>query len=258
MRSEPCDICGDVTLTGRDLDELVTVSLAHFTEHHRELGLTEVSLRNYVEASDRLTGPIERLPQIGTVEIRETSADLLDDVLAFFDHDAFVGRPEWAACYCVHHHLPEAERSRPWQQSREELARRIRLGTTTGVLAYVDGRLGGWCNASLRSEFPELVGRDDLADDAVGSIFCFVVAPPYRRHGLAARLLDGACASFERRGLRVAEAYPRQSPDATPGWEDAVAFHGPLDLFLRAGFTPVAEEAGAVVVQKRLAPPRSP
>lgn len=252
MRSDRCDICGDVTLTGHDLDELVVASLAHFTEVHPELGLTQLSIRNYYEAIDRLTGPTERLPEISEIEIRETSPELLGDILTFFDHDAYVGRPEWAGCYCVHHHLPVGDRDRTWRRNREELERRIRDGNTRGILAYADGRLAGWCNASLRSEFPELAGRDELPDEEVGSIFCFVIAPPYRKHGLAERLLDGACRSYKSLGVRVAEAYPRRSLDATPGWEDAVAFHGPLEMCLRAGFKPVEDNGNLVVVQKKL------
>lgn len=254
MRTERCDLCG-VHLTGRNLDEITAVGLAHYTEVHPELGLTETSMRNYYEAIDRLTGPIERLSQIGDVEIREAEPGLIGDVLSFFDHDAFCGRPEWAACYCVHHHRPIGTTNTTWQENREELANRLRQGMTQGVLAYIDGRLGGWCNASTRSEFPELVGRDELPDGEVGSVWCFVIAPPYRRHGLAGRLLDGALKSFEDRGLSVAEAYPRRSLDASPDWADAVAFHGPLDLFLRAGFKPVADEEHRVVVQKRLERP---
>lgn len=250
MRSERCE-CG-VIVTGHDLDELIATGLEHFTKVHPELGLTEVGMRNYYEAMDRLTGPTERLAEIGDIEIRETSAELLDDLMTFFDHEAFAGRPEWGACYCVHHHRPIDMRNCAWQENREELAERIRLGATRGILAYVDGRLGGWCNASLRSEFPELLGLDDLPDEEVGSIWCFVISPPYRRHGLAGRLLEGACKSFENRGLRVAEAYPRRSLNASADWADAVAFHGPMEMFLRVGFSPVAEDENRFVVQKSL------
>jgi ribosomal protein S18 acetylase RimI-like enzyme len=91
-------------------------------------------------------------------------------------------------------------------------------------------------------------GRDDRDDDTVGSIVCFVVAPPYRRHGLAARLLDAACRSFVDRGLDVAEAYPNKQPD-----DDASAYHGPMSMYIEAGFAEVGPlNEHLTVVQKVL------
>lgn len=85
--------------------------------------------------------------------------DDLDAMLDFFDHDAHLGRPAFASCYRVYHHVPGHRGDRAWRQNRDELARRVGEGTTTGILALVDERLAAWWNASLRSEFPELRGR---------------------------------------------------------------------------------------------------
>lgn len=249
MRTTTC-FC-DALLSADDAEALVPIALAHFTDAHPELGLEEHHIRDYLEAEDRVTGPAERLPEIGAIEIHETTPQRLDDVLAFFDHDAFVGNLGWAACYCMAHHVggggtPEWM-ARTAAENRAELIQRLGTGTTTGILAYVDGRLAAWCNASPRSTFPEHVGRDDHHDDEIGSIVCFVIAPPYRRHGLASRLLAEACRSFSRRGIRLAEAYPLKDPR-----DDATAYRGPLALYLEAGFEPVEENGGTVVVQRRV------
>jgi GNAT superfamily N-acetyltransferase len=252
MRSTTC-FCG-AELAADDTDALVPVALHHFTEHHAELGLTATHVRDYLDAEERLTGGTERLATIGTVEVHDVTADRLTDVLRFFDHDAFADNLAWAACYCMCHHVGTQDEwmARSAAENRTDLCRRIEAGTTTGVLAYVDGDPAAWCNGSPRTAFPEHVGRDDHPDDEVGSIVCFVVAPPYRRHGLAERLLDEACRSFARRGLRVAEAYPRD-----PVGGDADAYHGPLSLYLGAGFARGAEGDGHVVVQRPLDAPTS-
>src|SRR5262249_5430708 len=57
--------------------------------------------RNYAEAADRLTGATDRLPTIGDVAVHPVTEDRVDDWLRFFDHDAFAGNPDWAACYCL-------------------------------------------------------------------------------------------------------------------------------------------------------------
>jgi GNAT superfamily N-acetyltransferase len=68
-------------------------------------------------------------------------------------------------------------------------------------------------------------------------VVCFVVSPPYRRHGVARVLLDGAVSTFAGRGFERLEAYPVR--DAT---DQRRAFHGTVDLFANSGFEMVSEE----------------
>jgi GNAT superfamily N-acetyltransferase len=249
MHSTTC-FCG-LELRADDLDALVPLALAHFEQNHPELGLVETNVRDYLEAEERLSKNTERLPQIGAVAVHETTAENVDDLLHFFDYDAFAGNPAWAACYCICHHVVgsgEDWGKRSAAQNRAALIARIRSGATTGLLAYVDGKPAAWVNASPRETYPEHRGQDAHPDESVGAFVCFVVAPPYRRHGLAARLLDGACESFRRRGLPIAQAYPRKRLRG----DDAGAYHGPLSLYLDAGFQQVGETDRYHIVEKAL------
>ena len=212
------------------------------------LQLTEANTRDYFEAEDRLAPVRPRVDELGDVEIHQATPGRLDDLLHFFDVEGFAGKPEWAACYCMAHHLGEGRPDYCRANNRAALVDRIKDGTTTGFLAYTDGNVAAWCNASPRSTYIHYKGRDDRDDDKVGSVVCFVVAPPYRKHGLARRLLDAALASFVERGFEVAEAYPNKQPS-----DDASAYHGPLSMYLDAGF----EEIGPLgehltVVRKAL------
>lgn len=251
MRSTTC-FCGEI-FSGEDLDSLVPVALAHFTEKHPEIGIQRHHVRDYLEAEERLTGDSDRLPEIGGVDVSPVTPEHLDEVLDFFDHDAFVGNPAWAACYCMAHHLGGG-RAPEWlertaAQNRAELITRIETGTTWGLIALVDGRVAAWCNLSPRSTIPEYVGRDTHSDDSVGSMVCFVVAPPYRRHGLAARLVEEGCRYLSERGMDQVEAYPVRKPR-----DDAAAYHGTVPLFAAAGFSVVDEQKGRVIMHKRLTP----
>jgi len=234
MTSYTCDFCG-IAVSADDVDTLMPVVKAHFDDAHSELGLTMVSVRNYFEALDRLTGPTERLTEIGPVETMPVTADQLNDFVAFFDHDAFAGLPEWASCYCMFHHVgghtSDEWGERTWQQNREEIAERIRTGRTTGIVAYADGKIVGWCNASLRSEFPEhLAGSAE--DEHVLVTRCFQTAPPYRGHGVAGKLLDAAVAYARERGCVAVEGYPNPDPEASA----PAAYPGPAALYRSAGF----------------------
>jgi GNAT superfamily N-acetyltransferase len=246
LRTLHCDACG-ADLEAADLDAMVPVALAHYTEGHPAWGLREANIRDYLEAEDRLSPVKPRLEEIGEIEIHPATPDRLDDVQRFFDHEGFAGKPEWAACYCVANHVGEGGPEWCRDRNRAMLADRIKAGTTTGFLAYAGRDVAGWCNASPRSEFVHYAGRDERDDSTVGSIVCYVIAPPYRRHGLSRRLLDAALDSFVERGLSVAEAYPNPQPD-----DDASAYHGALSLYLDAGFSKVGELGPLAVVQKAL------
>ena len=229
--------CGE-PLAGADVDSQVAVAVAHFADAHSGMALGETSIRNYIESDHRIDGPVDRLDQIGEVAIEPISSQTRDDILEFFDRRAFADNPAWGMCYCMYHHIgggPEGEwPKRSWQQNRSDLSARIDAGATTGVVAYVDGVLAGFCNASSRSEYPFKSGEDD---EGVGSIVCFVVAPPYRGHGVQKALLDGALRMFADHGLSVAEAYPIREPETS-----ASAFVGKLSLYEQQGFEVVSDE----------------
>lgn len=189
-----------------------------------------------------------------SITIKRLGADLLDDWLHYFDHDAFADNPDWSGCYCQWFHVHHEDggwESRTAAQNRAAAVELIRAGGLRGHLAYSEGRPIGWCQAAPRVIIPNIAGDAELAvDDAeeVGSIVCFNVAAAYRRQGVAAALLEAACAGFREDGLLTAEAYPVRTATG-----DAANYHGPLGLYLRAGFEPYRELEGLVVVRRGLA-----
>ena len=196
---------------------------------------------------------MDSMPEI---VIRRLVPSLLDDWLAYFDHDAFADNADWAGCYCGWFHADHDAGDfdlRTAEENRATSIELIRAGALRGYLAYVDGHPGGWCQAAPRVYIPNIAKDEDLAvadAEEVGSIVCFNVAHAFRRQGVAAKLLEAACAGFREEGLRTAEAYPR--PAATG---DAANYHGPLALYLRAGFRPYRELEDVVIVRRELAEP---
>ena len=196
----------------------------------------------------------KRVETLGHVEIRDLTPALREDFLRFFDEDAFRDNPYWGSCYCTNRHMakPALQTAAEGRQLADEL---VTCGRMQGFLAYVDGKAAAWCNAAPRSSIASLQSKPDLGVDDVdriGSIVCFVTAAPYRRHGLARRLLNAAIDRFRRQGFAYAEAYPM--PDtrhAGPGG-DSDQCEGPLQLYLDAGFTPFRQSGRTQVVRKAL------
>ncbi len=245
-------ICGE-TLEGADDASLFVAVRVHTNESHAEITLPDAAITDMIEASKRMEkwdGRRRELPS--APEVRTLTPPLLDDYLEFFDRVAFADNPSWADCYCLEPHLARGDggNDRSAAQNRADKIELIQRGEAHGHIAYAEGQPIGWCNAAPRSTLAWVTSNPELAcDDAerVGSIVCFVVAPAYRRQGLATRLLDAACGEFRRRGLAIAEAYPAVSTTTQPA-----AFRGPIDMYLEAGFERVRETRRNTIVRKML------
>ena len=235
-----CFGCAEV-VEADDSDAIASAFVAHAQTRHTWAYPEEAIrnyARNYAEATARLTGRTERLPEIDSVTVHPVTADRVDDWLQFFDHDAFADNPDWASCYCLEPHVPSTPElpERLWRDTRAAVARRLDDGTTSGYLAYVDGRAVGWVNASFRSDYGlyRLVGAGGPAAQSVIGVSCFVIAPPFRRHGVAATLLDRVIADASARGASWIEGYPHNEPEPS----DAGHFRGPRSMYEARGFQP--------------------
>jgi len=246
----------DASIEAGDGDAVVAAFVVHGQQNH-SWSFPEDAIRNYArnyaEATERLTGSVERLPKIADITVHPVTEDRIDDWLQFFDHDGFAGNPDWASCYCLEPHVPATPEhpERAWRETRAAMADRLRRCATFGYLAYVGGRPAGWVNASLRSDyglFRDVVSNGPEATSVVG-ISCFVIAPPFRRHGVASALLDRVIADAPGRGATWIEAYPHNKPEDS----DASHFRGPRSMYDARGFTSI-EVRDRDTVMRRPAP----
>lgn len=233
-------------------DAAADVFVAHGKAHHKDWPYPETAVRtyamNYAEAGERISTDVERLPDIGPITVRP-AMDRVDDWLAFFDHEAFAGNPGWASCYCLEPNEPTTREDpeRPWRTARATTADRLRCGATYGYLAYAGGMPAGWVNASRRADaalFKDVDPNGPNAQSVIG-ISCFVIAPPFRRHGIASALLDRVIADASSRNAAWIEAYPHSKPEAG----DAGHFRGTRAMYDARGFKPVEERKNYTVMR---------
>jgi ribosomal protein S18 acetylase RimI-like enzyme len=196
---------------------------------------------------------LARLSAIGNVEVHDVTAERLADYQSFFDHDAFRDFPTWQSCYCMETHRAQDDdegAARTAADNRRDMSEMISSGQVTALLAYVDGKPVGWCNYGETTRLSGLMAKLGLAaadQEGVGSIACFVIASPYRGHGVASKLLEAAVVRLRDRGLRAVEGYPHQGADSAQ-----TNYRGPLSMYLRAGFEPYGETKRNTVVRKKL------
>ena len=195
------------------------------------------------------------------ITVRRLSTATRDDYLAFFDHErgpAFSDNAQWARCYCQFYRIP---RALDWEaftaaQNRVAASASICAGEAEGYLARAGGATVGWLHAAPRHKLPhcfERLGVEptpiDVPAHAAAVIVCFVVAPDWRRRGVAGTLLDGALADLAERGIAIVDAFPFKAGDSTSA---ADHYHGPAALFASRGFVPIAETADLTVVRRHL------
>ena len=199
------------------------------------------------------------------IVVHRLAADRRDDFLRFFDHEhgpAFSDNPEWAKCYCHFYHVPKAIEWKSFdaRANRVAITARIDASEMDGFLAYAGEEVVGWLNAQPMHKLPHAHARLGVSVPPPGvpaheaaAIVCFVVAPAWRRRGVARALLDGALASFASRGICVVDAFPFKS-DASG--EAADHYHGPELLFRAAGFAVLGENEDLTIMRRHIEPPR--
>jgi ribosomal protein S18 acetylase RimI-like enzyme len=199
-----------------------------------------------------------------TLAIERLTPARRDDFLAFFDHErgpAFADNPGWAKCYCHFYHVPKpiVWSSLDAAANRTAMTARIEAAEMEGFLAYSERDVVGWLNAQPYSKLPHCAARMGIAapklpvaPHAAAAIVCFVIAPEWRRRGVARALLAGALESFAKRGVRLVDAFPfNAGTSTTPGDH----YHGPVSLFRAAGFDVLSEHKDLTVMRKWLAVP---
>lgn len=195
------------------------------------------------------------------VVVKPLSPALTGDFLAFFDHErgpAFADNPDWASCYCHYYEVPVAIDwpSLTGEQNRVAMRARIETGEMEGFLAYDGDHPVGWLNAQPRHKLPHCFHRLRVpptplpcAPYEAAVIVCFIIAPAWRRRGVARALLRAALSSLAARGFSLVDAFPYKRRDSQTA---ADHYHGALSMFTAAGFAPLDETDTVTVVRKFL------
>ena len=185
------------------------------------------------------------------VIIKALEPDLLDDFLNFFDNIGFVDNPDWAGCYCQFYHIEGSRKKwakRTKEQNRNSSKALITSGKMKGFLAYLDGKPVGWCNANSKENYSYFLFKDESNNEnKIAAIVCFLIAPSYRKKGIARLLLKEVCEYYKNKKYDYIECYPAKNDKS-----DAHNYHGPYTLFLSEGFSVFKELKGIYVMRKKI------
>jgi GNAT superfamily N-acetyltransferase len=210
--------------------------------------------------SEALTfrGALEPTTPITIVPANEASWEDLRAVLGT--------RGDPSRCCCQRYKMQPRE---SWASvGAEELAFRFHTqtdcghpdsGTTSGLVAYLDGEPVGWCAVEPRAAYPRLLlktrvpweGRaENKTDDSVWAVTCFVTRTGFRRRGISRALARAAVDFARERGARALEGYPMI---AQPGQAITLLSElhvGSRSIFAAAGFAEVSHPTPRRVVMR--------
>ncbi len=119
-----------------------------------------------------------------------------------------------------------------------------------GLLAFVGEEPVGWCNLNSKKIYKKIAIDNEPDDTPIGktaSIVCFLIAPAYRKKGVARKLLKHATKFLKENGYSWIEAYPRKGE-----LSDAHSYHGPVSLFESENFSIVKEDEHFLLMRKPL------
>lgn len=174
----------------------------------------------------------------------------------------FGTRGQAARCWCQRFKLAPKETfaSVPAEDRAFRLRQQTDCGlpasdTTSGLVAYLDGKPVGWCAVEPRPTYAGLLrhhkvpweGRDeDPSDDGVWAVTCFLTRAGFRKRGICRALARESVEFARDRGARALEGYPINTTDVIA--EELLV--GTVRTFLDAGFTEVSRPTLRRVVMR--------
>lgn len=198
------------------------------------------------------------------IEIRKLTPNHVEDYVRFFDTTSHADNKDEHKCYCVwwcNDDYEGKDFTSSIEVRRRYAIQYVKGNNIQGYLAYCDNEVVGWCNANTKADclkcycwrrFMGSVSTEESKPDIkVKSIFCFAIAPEMRRKGIAKLLLERVCQDAAQDGFDFVEAYPKKE-----FINEAEDFMGPVQLYMKSGFTVHYKTDRQFVMRKHLSKER--
>lgn len=172
----------------------------------------------------------------------------------------FGARGACGGCWCMYWREPRKDFARlKGDGNRRAFQRLVEGGAPTGVLAYVRGRVVGWCAIAPRGDYVTLSRSRVLKpvdEQPVWSVTCFFIARDQRGCGLSAQLIEGAVRYAKKLGAKIVEGYPVEPRAGRQA--DVFVYTGLASSFREAGFREVARRSPTRPIMRRMLARRTP
>jgi GNAT superfamily N-acetyltransferase len=154
-------------------------------------------------------------------------------------------------CYCVAWMVPtwEGWGQRTAEENRALREKLFRQSRYDGYILYLDDEPIGWCQCGPRDRLPKLLRQFQLKRDPdVWAITCWIIAPRWKKKGLAHLFLAEILKDLQARGVSRVQAFPRRGQELP----DEDVWTGPEAIYRQAGFVLEQEDPQKPIYGKRL------
>lgn len=162
-----------------------------------------------------------------------------DDFVELFGKNGACG-----GCWCMSFRLKRADFLTLKGEGNKLAMRKLAEQQFTGLMAYDNDKVVGWCSLSPREQFVRIENSRllKLVDKKPAwSIPCLFIKKQYRKLGVSVELLKAAVDYAKRNNIETLEAYPvAPYQDKMP---DAFAWTGLLSAYEKAGFKIAAQSS---------------
>lgn len=190
------------------------------------------------------------------ITIRKLTPELWQDYVRFFDnttHDQGIKEHKcYCVCWCNDDYVGKDFSTA--EKRRQVAIEYVKHNNIQGYLAYQGSNVVGWCNANTKNDclkcaswrmFMHHVPLDDKRK--VRSVFCFVIAPSMKRHGIATSLLKQVVEDATKEGFDAVEAYPYKESSHLSS-----DFGGYVNMYKKLGFSMTLETEQGYVMTRSL------
>lgn len=180
------------------------------------------------------------------VVIHQITPDRFDDLTEVFGTR---GAPSW--CWCQYFLTTGSSYTMSAERNRAALRSQVASSKApVGLVAYAATETAdepahpvGWVQIGPRTSFPRITTNremkrlvDDLDDESVWAVTCFVVKVGQRRRGIGGALLEAAVAAAREAGARAVVGHPVDVTARTTRVSGSELYHGAASTFERSGF----------------------
>lgn len=175
------------------------------------------------------------------------TASVWEDFVELFGKNGACG-----GCWCMWWRLQRKEfEIQKGEGNKTAIKKLVDNNESPGILAYLDGKVIGWCAVAPREHYPRMEKSRTLKridDKKVWSITCLFIKKEFRRKGMSTEIVKGAVNFSKNMGAKIIEAYP--VIPANNNIASVFAWTGLPSTFVNAGFEEVARPSLGRIIMR--------
>jgi GNAT superfamily N-acetyltransferase len=153
-------------------------------------------------------------------------------------------------CWCMTSRLSGAQYQQHKGEGNKQLLKKlVDAKEPLGVIGFINEKPVAWCSVSPKEKLLQMRNSRLMKytpSDGTWCIVCLFIKKDFRRKGLSAQMIAGACKYAQVNGAGIVEAYPVVS--RSQNMPDVFAWNGLWPAYKKAGFSLIKEVSDSRII----------